>query len=125
LLTHFSGPHTVPAAYFAQPPAPSQRPLVLHIAAPWSLQTARGSAVFAATGVHVPFAEGSAQLLHAPVQASLQHTPSTQKPDAQSAFAVQAAPGTFGPQLWLTQAMLGAQSAFELHVVLHAPAAHA
>jgi hypothetical protein len=69
LLTHFSAPHTVPVAYFAQPPAPSQRPLVPQLAAPWSLQTLRLSTVFAAMGVQVPRADASAQLRQAPPQA--------------------------------------------------------
>jgi hypothetical protein len=33
------------------------------------------------------------------LQATLQHTPSAQKPDAQSALLVHAAPPGFGPQL--------------------------
>jgi hypothetical protein len=121
LLAHFSAPQIVPVAYFAQPPAPSQRPFVPQLAAPWSLQTLRVSTAFPASGVQVPRAEASAQLRHAPPQASLQHTPSTQKPDAQSGAAVHAPPFVRLPQLWLTQAIPGAQSAFVLHVVLHAP----
>jgi len=34
LFAHFSAPQTVFAGYFAQPPAPSQRPFVPHEAAP-------------------------------------------------------------------------------------------
>jgi hypothetical protein len=89
----------VPVAYFAQPPAPSQRPFVPQVAAPWSLQTLRLSRVFAARGVHVPGAEVSAQLRHAPPQASLQQTPSTQNPDAQSVACVHAPPFVRLPQL--------------------------
>jgi hypothetical protein len=122
---HFSAPHTVPGAYFAQPPAPSQRPLVPHVPTPWSVQTLRLSSVLAAMGVQVPLADASAQLRHAPPQASLQQTPSTQNPDAQSAAAVQLLPFVCLPQLWFWQAMPGAQSAFALHVMLQAPAAHA
>jgi hypothetical protein len=125
LLAHFSPPHTVPVAYLLQPPAPSQRPFVPQLPAPRSLQTCRLSIVPAAMGVHVPRADASAQLLHAPVQASLQQTPSTQKLDAQSEACLQAPPGVSGPQLLLTQATPGAQSAFVAHVVLHAPAEHA
>ena len=125
MVAHFSAPHTVPVAYFEQPPAPSQRPFVPHVAAPWSLQMLRLSTVFAATVVHVPRADCNAQLRHAPSQATLQHTPSTQKPDAQSAAFVHAPPFVSRPQLWLAQAMPGAQSALVVHVVLHAPAEQA
>jgi hypothetical protein len=125
LLAHFSGPHWVPIGYFAQPPAPSHRPFVPQLVAPWSLQTLRLSTVFAGKGVHVPRADVSAQLRHAPPQASLQHTPSTQKPDAQSEACAQVVPFVCLPQLWFTQATVGAQSAFVLHVWLQAPAAHA
>jgi len=125
LLAHFSTPHTVPVAYFAHPPAPSQRPFVPQLALPRSWHTLRLSAVFAASGVQVPRAEDSAQLLHAPAQASLQQTPSVQKPEAQSAAFVHAPPFVCVPQLWFWQAMPGAQSAFVAHVVLQAPAAQA
>jgi hypothetical protein len=76
-------------------------------------------------GVHVPAADRSAQLRHAPPQVSLQHTPSVQKPDAQAAAVVHAPPFVRRPQLLLTHAMPGAQSAFVAHVVLHEPDAHA
>jgi hypothetical protein len=76
----------------AQPLAPSQRPFVPQVVAPWSLQMLRLSTVFAAMGVQVPGADASAQLRHAPPQASLQHTPSVQKPDAQSAAFVHLPP---------------------------------
>jgi hypothetical protein len=89
------------------------------------LQTLRLSTVFAAMGVHVPFADASAQLRQAPPQASLQHTPSTQKLDAQSAAVVHVLPFVClpVPQTWFTQAIVGAQSTFVLHVVLHVPEA--
>jgi hypothetical protein len=114
----------VPVAYFAQPPAPSQRPFVPHEVAPWSWQTFRLSTLLAGMGVQVPFAEASAQLRHEPVQAVSQQTPSTQLPDAQSVAALQTPPFVSLPQLWFWQAIPGAQSAFVLHVALHAPAAH-
>jgi hypothetical protein len=63
------------------------------------LQTPRLSAAAAARGVQVPRAEDSAQLRHAPPQVSLQHTPSTQNVDAQSAPFVQADPLASLPQL--------------------------
>jgi hypothetical protein len=125
LAAHFSAPHTVPVGYLWQPPAPSQRLFVPQLAAPWSVHTLRLSTVPADSGVQVPFADVSAQLRQAPVQAVLQQTPSTQLPEAQSVGLVHAAPFVCGPQLLLTQAMPGAQSAFVVQVVLHAPAAQA
>jgi len=53
----------------------------------------------------------------------LQHTPSTQKPEAQSAALLQTPPSCLGPQLWLTQAMPAVQSASLMHVGLQAPPA--
>jgi hypothetical protein len=63
------------------------------------LQTPRLSAVAAPSGVHVPRAEASAQLRHAPPQVSLQHTPSTQNVDAHSLPFVHADPLASLPQL--------------------------
>jgi hypothetical protein len=63
------------------------------------LQTPRLSALPVASGVHVPRADDSAQLRHAPPHVSLQHTPSTQNVDAQSAPFVQADPFASLPQL--------------------------
>jgi hypothetical protein len=71
------------------------------------------SEAFAASGVHVPRVAASEQLRHAPPQASLQQTPSTQKPDPQSDAFVQTPPSCLGPQLWLTHAIPAVQSASE------------
>jgi hypothetical protein len=84
------------------------------------LQTARRSEAFAGSGVHVPRVAGSAQLRHEPPQASLQQTPSTQKPDPQSDAFVQTPPICLGPQLWLTHAMPAVQSMSVLHDGLQA-----
>jgi hypothetical protein len=54
--------------------------------------------------------EAWAQLRQAPVQASAQQTPSTQKFELHSAAAAQGWPSSFLPQLPFTQAMPGAQS---------------
>jgi hypothetical protein len=48
--------------------------------------------------------------MHAPWQATLQQTPSAQKPDAQSAFFAQTAARGLGPQLPLTHLTPFAQS---------------
>jgi hypothetical protein len=125
LLAQASPAQTVPTLYLLQPPAPSHAPFVPHVAAPWSLHIFRTSAVPAGMGVHAPSEPASAQLLHAPPQAWSQQTPSTQKPDAHSVPSPQAPPGCFRPQLPLTHAIPGAQSALVVQVVLHAPCAHA
>ena len=54
-------------------------------------------------GMHVPSDDASAQLLHAPWQASAQQTPSTQKLLAHSPAAAQACPFDLGLQLPPTQ----------------------
>jgi hypothetical protein len=90
--------------YVWQPPSPSQRPFVEQALFPLSTQTPRGSGVAAGMGEQWPIAEGSAQLTHAPPQGPSQHTPSTQKPLAQSVVAWQLCPTGFGPQLPFTQA---------------------
>jgi hypothetical protein len=120
LVAHFSTPQTVFTAYFAHPPAPSQRPFVPQEVAPWSLQTPRRSEEFAGRGVHVPRVAGSEQLRQEPPQASLQQTPSTQKPDPQSDAFVQTPPSCLGPQLFLTHAMPAVQSMSVMHVSLQA-----
>jgi hypothetical protein len=84
------------------------------------LQTPRTSEAFAGRGVHVPRVAGSEQLRHEPPQASLQQTPSTQKPDPQSDAFVQTPPGCLGPQLWFTHAIPAVQSASVAHEGLQA-----
>jgi hypothetical protein len=56
------------------------------------------------------------QALQAPWQATLQHTPSAQKPDAQSPFIEQTAPRGLGPQLPFTHLTPFAQSPSDMHV---------
>jgi hypothetical protein len=88
------------------------------------LQVARGSAAPLGTGVHLPGAEGRAQVRQAPWHASAQQTPSTQKVLAHSEPLAQVWPFALGPQLPATQAWPAWQSASLAHFVLHAPAAH-
>jgi hypothetical protein len=59
------------------------------------------------------------QLIQAPLQATLQHRPSVQKPDLHSLSFAHTASFGLGPQLPLTHRMPVAQSAFEVHVVAH------
>ena len=99
---HEGAMHWVSAAYFSQPPKPSQVPVVPQLGAPWSLQAARGSGAPSSVGQHVPSRPGSAHETQPPPHATLQQTPSAQKPEAQSALAVHVAPFIFLPQLAAT-----------------------
>jgi hypothetical protein len=90
-----------------QAPAPSHAPSLPQDAAPWSVHLPRESAAPAGTGAQRPIEEASAQLWQAPSQASMQQTPSTQKPLAHSVSAAQAWPGCLSPQLPSTQAWPG------------------
>jgi hypothetical protein len=118
-----SGAQMVPTAYLRQPPAPSQRPSVPQVAAPLSTQVARGSAAPAGTAAHLPIDDGSAQLLHAPAQASAQHTPSTQNVLPHSDPLAQVWPFAFGPQLPATQVWPVWHWESVVHLSMHAPAA--
>src|SRR6185436_11399965 len=61
--------------------------------------------------MHCPSLPAIAHERQVPPHAVAQQTPSTQKPDAQSDAAVQAAPGGLGPQLPFTHAAPPTQSA--------------
>ena len=111
--------HTVPLAYFRHAPAPSQAPSFPQLAAPWSAQWFSGSAP-AGTSMHRPSLPAIAHERQVPSQAVAQQTPSTQKPDAQSDAAAQAAPGGLGPQLPFTHAAPPTQSALLAQSARHA-----
>jgi hypothetical protein len=88
------------------------------------LHVPRGSALPAGVGVHLPSVAGRVQLRHAPVQALSQHTPSTQFPLMQSAFALHALPSLILPHDLLMQACPASHSLSARHEVLHSPATH-
>lgn len=115
--------HTVPTAYLRHAPAPSQVPSSWHDAAPVFLHTARGSATPAAVLMQSPGVM-PAQVRHAPAHASLQQTPSAQKPDAHSAGAAQVWPGPFLPHDPIRQSRPGAQSSLLVHEPRHPPSRH-
>ncbi len=94
------------------------------MATPRSAQVPRGSVAPPGTGVHFPIADGSAQVRHAPWQASPQQTPSTQNVLAHSLPLAQVWPFDLGPQLPATQLCPVWHSASVVHFVLHAPAEH-
>ena len=104
--------HTVvPAAQYRQFPEPSHFPSVPQVAADMLAHIVRGSAPPAGVRVQRPIEPGEEQLRHAPVQAVLQHTPSTQLPFWQSVLATQTCPSTsLEPQLLFTQGWPSLQS---------------
>jgi hypothetical protein len=111
---HDGSTHTVSGPYFAQAPKPSQAPVWPHFVAPLSLQTWRGSGTPWSMGQQVPTRPVWLQLTHAPWQATAQHTPSVQKPDAHSSFFAQVEPFILRPQLPLMHCTPIAQSAFDV-----------
>jgi hypothetical protein len=70
-------------------------------------------------GKHVPSRPIWSHELQAPWQATLQHTPSAQKPDAQSVFFTHTAARGLGPQLPLTHLTPLMQSPSALHDEKH------
>jgi hypothetical protein len=96
----------------AQPPAP------LQVKAPHS---AAGS-VPAASAVQPPSSPGTLQAWQVPVQAALQHTPSTQNPDAQSEAWAHASPLPLGPlQLPASQLLVPLHSLLSRHAASQLP----
>ena len=110
-----------PAVHVVVPPGkphlvasvPVQVPL--HGAVP--LQAVRVPRGLPDTGEHVPILLGSLQLSHWPLQALLQHTPSTQFPFEHSAGAAQVAPSAFFP--WQMPAAVQKLPAAHGWVALH------
>jgi hypothetical protein len=75
------------------------------------------------TGEHVPTLPATSQASHSPVQAPLQHTPSTQSPDVHEFPVAQALPfPIFGTQMLPLHQLPAEQSASAAQVVLHAVA---
>src|SRR5258708_26927864 len=84
---------------------------------------ARGSAAPGAAFLQIPGVAASVHERHGPSQASLQQTPSTQKPLSHSVAALQVWPVPFRPQLILvvSQLLPGAQSPLTAQVALQRP----
>jgi hypothetical protein len=118
---HEGAAQTVSAAYFAQPPSPSQAPVWPHVEVGVAVQILCGSATPVAVGQQVPIRPLWAQLTHGPVQATLQQKPSAQKPEAHWLAAVQTAPAGRLPQLPFTHFTLAAQSVSDEQLVTQAP----
>jgi hypothetical protein len=119
---HEGGMHWVSAAYLAQLPKPSQAPVLPQLAAPMSLQMPRGSAAPRSSGQQVPMRWSRLHETQPPWQATLQQTPSAQKPDAQSSAVLQGAPFIFLPQLPFTHCWPVAHWLVSVHDWKHAPA---
>jgi hypothetical protein len=126
---HVITPHGVPCGQSWHAPPPLHAPLSPQVDMADAVQSPSGFRP-AATGPQVPsvpwpfFAAVHAR--QRPVQALLQHTPSTQKPDWQSAEAEHATPLAAGTTHALpTQAAPVSQSALVVHEVSHAPPEHA
>ena len=104
LPAHVAGTQTVPWAYRAHCPDPSQSPVMpqdncssrTHF--PWASSCPR------AIAVQLPPLPGRLHAWQAPSHAPSQQTPSAQDPDWHSSFFVQTAPFGFSPQLPSTQA---------------------
>jgi hypothetical protein len=95
-----AGEHVVPSGCRWQPPRPSQRPFVPHVAAACAAHTPFGSTTPAPTGAHAPALPATLQAMHDPQAALPQQTPSTQLPVPHWLFAVQAVPcASFTTQL--------------------------
>jgi hypothetical protein len=124
LAVQDSGAQIVPILYFWQPPAPSHLPLAAQLAAVMSTQTPRGSMLPAATSVHLPGVDGSAQLRQPPAQAVSQQVPSTQWVELHSGPAEQGCPFCLGPHRPLTQAWPTSQSLSLRQTLLQEPSTH-
>ena len=92
----------------------------------WPLHTpalhSEAGSVPSAYGVQPPTSPATLQASHVPLHAPLQHTPSTQKPEAQSAPWEQVRPLPFGPaQFPPAQLPLPLHSALEAQVASQVP----
>jgi hypothetical protein len=116
---HDGAEQMVSAAYRAQPPIPSQAPVVPQVAATSTLQMPCGSETPASVGQQVPRRSCWLQLTQAASQAMLQQTPSVQKPEPHSLSPLQTAPIGLAPQLPFAHSVPLAQSELDVHVVAH------
>lgn len=93
---HPAGVQIVPAEKTAQAPTPSHWPVRLHVVAPSSSQSSRGSEPRSAT-THVPTRPGATHVRQTPEQSLSQQTPSEQKPVLHSLPEVQPWPAGTEP----------------------------
>jgi hypothetical protein len=115
-------PQVVPEAHLRQAPAPSQLPSCPQDVVGSAAQPFRTSVPDTA-GAHSPTVPTPLQVMHVPVQALWQQTPSTQKPLWQSPVAAHSVPFAFcATQTPPEQKLPVVQSVFEVHDVAHAVA---
>jgi len=107
------------AAKRAQPPTPSQAPVVPQVAGACIAQMLCGSGPPTSVGQQVPPRPCWSQLTHGPLQATLQQTPSAQNVDLHSLELAHTAPLGFRPQLPFTHTTPLAQSVLDRHVDAH------
>lgn len=114
-----AAPQLVPAEVLAQAPLPAQRPVWPQGIPETTAHMA--SAVPSGTIVQVPLVLVRLHAMQVPVQALLQQTPSAQKPDVQSVFAMQIMPlaNVLPHRLFWVLHVAPAQSAFEAQLVAH------
>jgi hypothetical protein len=92
--------HWVPDGHFWQAPLPLQRPFVPQVDIAWAVHSVVGvGAAPPGTEVQVPTDPARLQTVQVPVQALLQQTLFTQKPEAQAFDIVQVAPIGSLPQV--------------------------
>jgi hypothetical protein len=111
-----AGVHTVSAAYFEQPPVPSQVPVCPQVEAAVWAQTPCGSTAPCVVGQQVPMRPLWLQLTQGPAQGLLQQILSAQNPFAHCPLEVHEPPIGLSPQLPLTHLTLATQSASEAQV---------
>jgi hypothetical protein len=102
--THRPATHAAPSHWASLVQGRAQLPWPLQVAVPQPFSTS----VPAGRGAQPPTSPGRLQASHAPVHAPLQHTPSTQKPEAQSDAWAHASPLPFGPLQVPPSQLLGA-----------------
>jgi hypothetical protein len=112
--SHVPGLQMVPGGYLRHWPWPSQVPSSPQVDTAEAAQVPDGSVAPLATKEQTPGAPWSLQVLHVPVQALLQQTPSTQKPLWQSPAHPQVWPFALpAPPSAAAQAPSGPASFFE------------
>jgi hypothetical protein len=127
-LAQDAATHTVPDGHSAHAP-PLHLPSVPHVDTALATQMPRGSVMPFVAAAHVPFVppvRAAEHAWHAPVQAALQQTPSTQKPLVHSSAAVQPTPfACLATHAVPEQYAPAAQAASFAQDDAHAPAPHA
>jgi hypothetical protein len=110
-------PHTVFSGYKVHEPKPSQRPVLSQVVRSRPLHASSGRP--SETNVQRPTEPGWLHDTQGPLHATLQHTPSTQKPEVHSAFSSQGWRMGLVPQLPATHCCPAAHWASVVQVRAH------